>query len=449
MYIANAGEAVDFIYARYSPLAGVTIDSRDVRPGSIFFGLPGARVDGGTFAESALKAGANLAVVGREHDGLPSGILTVDNPLEVLRQLAVRRREDIHVPLLAITGTNGKTTTTRLIVRALMARYRVAATLGNFNNALGLPLSLLRVRDDDEIVVLEMGANHPGEIAALCELARPTHGLITSIGVAHLEGFGSIEGVQQTKGELFAYLKKHGGTAFVRTDDARVNALSELYHIGCSAVGYSLAQYHVEVDRGSIPLTMSLEYLGQRGRVATELVGGYNAINVVAAVHVATFFNVDFAKALDALQGFCPPDARSRCEPRGGRLVIADCYNANPSSMRVALKNLASLREEGRVCSAILGSMLELGTESRACHAEVLNQVKGMGLHGVFLVGKEWEGLEGVANFSLYPDVEALQRELTPDTFPAGGVILLKGSHGVHLERLLPWLGDGVEAERV
>lgn len=415
----------------------VTIDSRRAGPGDIFFGLPGSRVNGGIYAPMALAQGAELAVVSRG-SGLPPDdrIVEVPNVLDALTSLARWHRERLNIPVLGITGSSGKTTTKELLVAALSAEYRVAATEGNLNNEIGLPLSLLSVKLTDQIAVLEMGASKKGDIAYLCEIARPTHGLITSIGRAHLAGFGDIEGVASAKGELFAYLKRHEGTGFVRLDDDHIAQLATELHLGCSGVGYSLASYGVECEQDSEGLlTLRIASNGQKFTLNTHLVGEYNAINIVAALHVAYFFNVPLAEACAEIATYQPGNHRSQLVRTVHNRVIADCYNANPSSMLAAIGSFRGIGE-GRGM-LILGDMLELGDASEALHREVMETAESVTPGMVYYVGEEFAKVAPPARS--FPNAMALKEYLYSHPI-RGKRVLVKGSHGIKLETVLEML---------
>lgn len=432
------------IYGAYNPAVGVSIDSRTVRSGAIFFGMPGRQVNGGEYLEQVLSAGAALAVIQPEYlDGCDSELrqraVAVDDVVQCLQAVAIHHRGQIAVPVIGVTGTNGKTTTRMLLQAALAAEYRVGGTEGNLNNELGVPLTLLNQSYQKDILVIEMGANHPQEIAALCRIAQPTHGLITSIGEAHLEGFGSVEGVARTKGELFQYLKAHGGTSFVRVDDARIAALSEEIHLGCSASNYSLSQYKVSVSlSASSALNIRFAWQGRPYALQTNLIGVYNTINVIAALHVAHYFNVPLEAACLAVGEFAPQALRSQMIRCGALSIIADCYNANPMSMRAAIENFAQLRGEGRAY-IILGEMRELGAVSQEAHRNIAALVMALPAVQVYFVGEAWNGLTGCSK--TFKTVDEVQAELTAHPI-AEGLVLLKGSRAVALEGLIPMLRE-------
>lgn len=434
--LKDANKIISTIYSHYNDAAGACIDSRKVKKGSIFFGIPGQRQDGGLFAEEALAAGAAMAVVEIEAMRGMQNIIVVPNAVEALQSTALRHRASLNYPIIAITGSNGKTTTRMLLETALATRYNVQATKGNYNNELGTPLTILSMGSAHEIGIVEMGANHVGEIAFLCEIARPTHGLITSIGAAHLEGFGSIEGVAKTKGELFAYLKENSGTGFVRDDDPHIAKMAEQIHLGCSASHYSLASYKA-VNRNSSneQFTLTVEWEGKQHTINSQLIGAYNAINLVAAVHVANYFNIDFENACHAVSNYAPTNHRSQLIERNGRRIIADCYNANLSSMQAAIESFSAMTSEKRKI-AILGSMLEMGSESAHAHKTIRQIMAKHTAISTLFVGSEWGGVDTQNCFQDWQScAEHLQTIDLHDT-----LILLKGSHGIALDKLLELL---------
>ena len=422
------------IYAHYT--LGVETDSRKVRPGVIFFGLPGERVNGGDFAEAALAKGAVLAVVDKPSLQGKAGIVVVPDVLRTLAEVANLHRQTLHCPVLGVTGTNGKTTTKELLRAVLASQYRVAATEGNFNNAIGVPLTLLSIPRDTQFAIVEMGANHPQEIAALCEIAEPTHGLITSIGEAHLEGFGSIEGVAHTKGELFGYLKAHNGLGFVRDDDPRVAQEAERVHLGCSASRYSLAAYQLTTQVAAEG-TLSFSFSWQRNTFSchTHLVGTYNAINALAALHVGHYFNVPLAQGCRALEAYAPHLHRSQLLHTRRNQLIVDCYNANPTSMRLAIESFLQIPTSGKRL-LILGEMRELGDAAPAAHRAVQAQVAQSPEVEVWYIGSQWEKLSHALYFPSTPEcIRHLQLGHYSD-----GLVLLKGSNSVALDTIIPYL---------
>jgi len=424
------------IYAHYQWESGVTTDSRKVKAGTIFFGLPGVHTNGGVFAEDVLARGAALAVVDIVALSGKPNVIVVPNVKQILAEVAWLHRQTIHCPLLAITGTNGKTTTKELLRRVLSSHYRVSATEGNYNNDIGVPLTLLAIPPDCEFAIVEMGANHPFEIAALCEIAEPTHGLITSIGAAHLEGFGSINGVAKAKSELFEFLKSRDAVTFVREDDARIANEATRLHLGCLAIPYSASAYKMtsrtEADG---TLVYSLEVNKQLYNGQTNLVGSFNAINILAALHVGYYFNVPISDGIKAIATYLPKLNRSQLVVAKRNRLVVDCYNANPTSMRLAIESFMQIPcKENRLL--ILGEMRELGDVTEAAHREVQEQVAALNDGDVWYIGTNWERRAGAL---LFDDVAACMRHIELIHY-ANSLILLKGSHSVGLEKLIELL---------
>ena len=412
----------------------VRVDSREVREGDLFFGLPGEHFDGSQFAEKALEAGASVVAVRGEGFARGEKTIVSESPLQLLQEMARWKREQLRVPVIGITGSSGKTTTKELLVSALSTSMRVAATEGNLNNDIGVPLTVANFPQDLGIAVVEMGASHIGDIAKLCDIAEPTHGLITSVGKAHLEGFGDIEGVMRGKGELFAYIKRTGGVTFTRKDDERVFEMAKRIHLGCMSVGYSLAEYGTEithdVDSGLLGVSVSIG--GTRYTVRTQLVGDYNAINIVAALHVAYYFNVPVQKACDAIEAYVPSNHRSQLIRTERNSVVADCYNANPSSMLAALDSFVQRKAAFRW--AFLGEMREMGAASASVHSEIVKRAERLLDGNVFYVGAAFHGVSPAERW--FRDAEELRLYLQRNPIERAE-ILVKGSHGVGLELVL------------
>lgn len=426
---------IEEIYSYYTPTAGVSIDSRKISTGTIFFGLPGEKVNGGIYAQQALKAGASLAIVDSEHACNIKDCIAVPNVTETLIELAKWHRKLLTCPIIGITGTNGKTTTKELLRTVLASQYKVTATEGNLNNAIGVPLTLLSIPRDCELAIVEMGANHPHEIATLCSIADPTHGLITSIGAAHLEGFGSLESIAQTKSELFAYLHTRDRLAFVRSDDTLILEKSTKLHLGCMASYYSLESYAVNLSTdtdGHLDLHFILN--NHRYHCPTQLVGSYNAINVVAALHVGHYFNVPFEQGCKAIANYTPAIHRSQLVLGARNKLIVDCYNANPTSMQLAIESFMQIPYTGKRL-LILGAMKELGFATQEAHSKLQQLVQHLNT-SVWYIGSEWEKEDGALYFATTADCMR-HIELT---HYHNALILLKGSHSVGLERLLPLL---------
>ena len=434
------------LYAKYLACGcQVTTDSRAIRGGEIFFALRGENFDGNNYALKALEAGAAWAVVNEDcpsFAGLTgeSRLIKVADPFKTLQELAIWHRTHVRdgkLPVLGLTGTNGKTTTKNLIAAVLAKKYRVTATQGNLNNDIGVPLSLLSITPETEIAVIEMGANHPDDIAKLVQVSRPDYGLITNVGRAHLLGFGSFEGVKAAKGELYNWLGSHRGSLiFLNEDDADLREMAAKQP--CHTFGYGINYQHAVI----LPATPEEPFLRIKlgdDLVQTHLVGAYNATNVLAALAVGEYFGVARADAIAAVAEFVPDNNRSQMVRTAANTLIVDAYNANPSSMRAALDNFRHVEAERKL--ALLGDMRELGEESVAEHEKVVRQLRENGIPAC-LVGEEFR--KALANLpagdeSWFPTADALTEHLKTNPV-SDTVILIKGSHSISMEKVVPTL---------
>jgi UDP-N-acetylmuramoyl-tripeptide--D-alanyl-D-alanine ligase len=402
--------------------------------GCLFFALKGARFDGNRFALQALEKGAARAVV--DDASLPTHpqLWLVDDVLAALQTLANRHRRTLNIPVIAVTGTNGKTTTKELLARVLATRYQTGVTQGNLNNHIGVPLTLLRMNATTQIGIVEMGASHPGEIAELCRIAEPDFGLITNIGKAHLEGFGSLEGVRKAKGELYDYLTIHAGTTFYNADHA---ILSEMVaERALRTVRYGIKEQAVRITAPDATCPFLRFSLPDYPLIETNLTGAYNIDNVLAALAVGKHFNIPAAAAVAAVSAYAPDNARSQLIRTARNTVIMDAYNANPSSMAVAIDHFIRLPANHKML--ILGDMLELGANSAAEHAAVIDRLTQSPLKDVWLVGRLFT--QAAQNrYRCFDSTDAVKAHLA--AAPLTGVtLLIKGSRGVGLDRLEAYL---------
>ena len=404
------------LYSIFTEHPSVTTDSRNIPEGSIFFALKGPKFDGNRYAADALNKGASFAVVDDPNVAADDRYILVSDTLQALQQLASEHREALGTPILAITGSNGKTTTKELISRVLQRQFNVVATKGNLNNHIGVPLTLLSFDKDTEFGIVEMGANNPGEIANLCSIALPNFGIITNIGRAHLEGFGSPEGVARAKGELYDFLSAHEGKTFVRTDDETLSRMvSE--RDGLQTIGYST------YDAEGFP---------------NNLTGSFNLMNIAAAVAIGRYFGVNEEGIREAIAGYEPDNMRSQQVETGRNKVILDCYNANPSSMSAAISNLNN-EAAGLPVAVILGDMGELGSYSDEEHANILRLLDAENITEQYLVGPNFAEASAKiptrANRQLFTDTAALAEYLKSAPL-SGHLILVKGSRAVGLEKI-------------
>lgn len=432
---------LDALYHLYCEHRQVTTDSRKVAPGGLFFGLRGERFDGNQFAGEALNKGAAFAVVDDPSVIVSDRYLLVEDSLKTLQQLALYHRRQLEIPVIAITGSNGKTTTKELVSAVLSSHYPTFSTPGNLNNHIGVPLSLLAIPPGTEVAVIEMGANHQGEIAELCRLAEPTHGLITNIGKAHLEGFGGLEGVKKGKSELYRFLAGENGVIFVNRDEAFLEELSapSKRRIFYYRTDDLLSEKHpYTANLLATQPFLKVAFLNEEGRVEvveSQLVGAYNFNNILTAIVLGKYFKVPGNKIRMAIEGYEARNNRSQVLKWRTGTIILDAYNANPSSMRRALENFGEMPAPAKV--AILGDMLELGEYSDAEHESIARQARAMELFALALVGPAFGKAARQLGVLHFPDVAALQQWFRSQTFPDRTLFLIKGSRGMQLERVL------------
>ena len=417
----------------------VTTDSRNCPEGSLFIALKGESFNGNAFAGKALETGCAYAVIDESEYAIEGDqrYIFVDDCLQTLQQLANYHRRQLGTRVIGITGTNGKTTTKELISAVLSQSHNILYTLGNLNNHIGVPSTLLRLKAEHDLAVIEMGANHPGEIKFLSEIVEPDCGIITNVGKAHLEGFGSFEGVIKTKGELYDFLrKKEGSTVFIHHDNAYLMNI---------AGGVNLIPYGTEDDLyvngriiGNSPYLTFEWKAGKDGKsyqVQTQLIGEYNFPNALAAITIGRFFGVEDAKINEALAGYTPQNNRSQLKKTDDNTLIIDAYNANPTSMMAALQNFRNMEVPHKML--ILGDMRELGAESAAEHQKIADYLKECAFEKVWLVGDQFAAAEH--SFQTYPNVQEVIRELEADK-PKGYTILIKGSNGIKLSSVVDYL---------
>ena len=427
----------DRLYELCRSSAGVTTDSRSLREGEIFFALRGPNHDGNRHAPAALEAGALAAVV---DDPSLTGdrYIVVRSVLETLDALARRHRRSLRVPVIAITGSNGKTATRELVTAVLSRKGQVHGTAGNLNNHIGVPLTLLGAPSDIAFMVVEMGANHKGEIAALCETAMPTHGIITNIGTAHIEGFGSLEDVKRAKSELYRWLGKSGGTAIYNDDNP---VLTDLVSLAGRSVTYSSpGGRNLRVDTAAgegLTLRVSASIDESRYEFETGLFGSYNIDNVRAAMATGLLFEVPEQEIVDAISSYRPANNRSQIVDTGRNIIICDAYNANPSSMEKAIASFAALKSEKKM--VILGDMLELGSESDAGHAAVVRQLDSLDDAEILLAGPRFRHAAAGTRAELF-GTSGEVAEWLRNKNPGGYTVLVKGSRGMMMEKVFPLL---------
>lgn len=422
---------IEELYQIYLKYPNVQTDTRSLNPGCLFFALKGETFNGNEFAGKALEQGAAYAIIDEAAYAIDEKTILVDDVLATLQQLAAFHRSQLNIPVIGITGSNGKTTSKELVHAVLATTYKTSTTVGNLNNHIGIPLTLLRIPLDAEMAVVEMGANHQREIAGYCTYAQPSHGIITNCGKAHLEGFGGVEGVRKGKGELYDHLRSIDGTAFImwdydylRTMSAGIAHCIKYGTIDADVEGHvAQAQPFIEVEMTKGSLT---------GMIRTQLVGDYNLPNVLMAVAVGQYFNVAPDKIKQAIESYTPSNSRSQLVKQGTNHIILDAYNANPSSMRGAIENLMRLQAGNKVL--MLGAMAELGEESLEEHQQIVNLIGQSDWKAVVLVGGDFLKIDHP--FVSLPDSAAARDWFQQQSFE-NCHILIKGSRSQQMEKIL------------
>lgn len=430
----------DAIYQIFKQHPNIVTDSRKVEPGCLFFALKGERFNGNEFAAQAIENGAAFAVTDETIANPHGRSILVDDVLHTLQQLATHHRRQFNIPVLAITGSNGKTTTKELVSAVLASHYPAHFTRGNLNNHIGVPLTLLAMPERTEIAIVEMGANHPGEIDFLCRIAEPTHGLITNVGKAHLEGFGGFEGVKRTKSELYRYLAERNGLVFINADEPYLSELAEgnklkLFYHRSDAPDASHVPF--EVKSVSDEPFLEVAFLSEKGELVSaksRLVGRYNFDNLMTAVAVGKYFKVPAEKIVSAIEGYIPSNNRSQLLTLGSNTFILDAYNANPTSMAHALSSFSKMPAKSKV--AILGAMKELGGYSDEEHEKTAEYAASLHLDQCVLVGEEFREAATRHGALFFENTAQLctwfQREMFSNTY-----FLIKGSRSIGLEQML------------
>jgi UDP-N-acetylmuramoyl-tripeptide--D-alanyl-D-alanine ligase len=422
---------IDKIYRQFLDSTGISTDTRSLKGGEVFFCLKGNNFNGNEFANEALLKGAKIVVLDEEahYDATNKKQLLVKNSLDLLQKLALHHRRKQDIPLIGITGSNGKTTTKELITAVLDTQYKVFSTPGNFNNHIGVPLSLLKIEKKHQIAVIEMGANRVGEIADLCKLSNPNCGIITNIGQAHLEGFRSYKNIKKTKLALYESLRKNSGFVFVKYEDEEL--MEESTHMKRETYGFS-NEADVQVRLKSGKPNLELEYNGEL--ISTQLFGEFNIFNVAAAIAIGKHFKVSNDNIKKALETFHPANNRSQIVKGKNNLLIMDAYNANPDSMTSVIEFFGHLKAYSK--SLILGDMLELGEFEQTKHKEILDLIGHFNFDHVFLVGQAFGQFKNeFPQYEFFDDSHQAKKHF--ETFPIQtNQILLKGSRGIKLEIL-------------
>ncbi|RYD75267.1 MAG: UDP-N-acetylmuramoyl-tripeptide--D-alanyl-D-alanine ligase [Sphingobacteriales bacterium] len=427
------------LYNHYLKNPVISTDTRNISEGCLFFALKGDNFNANELAGQAIEKGAAFVIVDEEQYAVNQKCLLVNDVLSTLQDLARHHRKQLSIPVIGLTGSNGKTTSKELINAVLAERYKTFATFGNLNNHIGVPLSILSIKTDVEIAIIEMGANHQKEIELLCTIAQPTHGIITNVGMAHLDGFGGFEGVKKGKAELYTYLKENNGYTFINRDNAYLAEMSE-------AAGLTkLIFYGTEngnTIRGALKSSDPFIEVNWTNHdvsttVKTNLTGSYNFENILAAICIGDFFDMKPQEINSGLSNYEPKNNRSQLTKTGSNTVICDFYNANPSSMTAALNNISVLTADKKV--AILGDMFELGPESEAQHKLIASQASISNLDETIFIGKYFYGFKDQYK-GLFFETPAKAAVYLAENKITGAMVLLKGSRGMKLESLLQYL---------
>jgi UDP-N-acetylmuramoyl-tripeptide--D-alanyl-D-alanine ligase len=433
--------AIEQLYDLYLQHPVISTDTRKIAAGSLFFALKGDKFNANTFAAQAVEAGAAYAIIDDAAYRTSDKTILVDDVLITLQDLARYHRKQLQIPVIGLTGSNGKTTTKELINAVLSQQFNTLATVGNLNNHIGVPLTILSINHTHDIAVIEMGANHQKEIELLCTIAQPTHGVITNVGKAHLEGFGGIQGVKKGKGELYDYLKATGGTAFVNANSADLLQMQEARHLE-NVVYYGTRSFLDSIDA---VLTQNTPYLAlqwtvkgaeaDEHQIATHLTGEYNLPNIIAAICIGHYFNLSATKINAGIKDYHPQNNRSQIVKTASNTLICDYYNANPSSMLVAIDNLKKMQAEHKVM--ILGDMFEMGPEAEAEHEAIVETALLIPADEHIFVGSEFFHQRAEHRGTYYETTEDAINALKAKPI-TNATVLIKGSRGMALERLVP-----------
>lgn len=414
------------LYKIYQKHQTICTDTRKISNGCLFFALKGENYDANEFALEAIQNGASYAIIDDAKYFLSSECILVDNVLETLQLLANYHRQKLDIPFIGITGSNGKTTTKELINAVLQQKYRTIATKGNLNNHIGVPLTILSIPKDCEIAIIEMGANHIGEIELLCNIAEPNFGIITNIGTAHIEGFGSREGVIKTKNELYEFIRNTNGKLFINKNDELLVSLAK----GIDCVEYSKIYINV------IESNPFLSFIWKEITINTQLYGDYNIPNILAAIKVGEYFNVDNEKIINGLENYVSSNNRSQIVEQNNQTLFLDAYNANPTSMEAAINSFSTLKDGTKLM--VIGDMLELGYVSKEEHQKIASKINELNFEAIF-IGKEFQKIDLKYHFTFLNNYEEAINWFE-NSEKIYNKILIKGSRGIKLEKVAEYL---------
>lgn len=421
---------IEEIYTVFKKYPHVQTDSRKLQQGELFFALKGPNFNGNIFTKKALELGAAYVIADEKQDFEDQRIILVDDVLLTLQALAKHHRNQFNIPFIAITGSNGKTTTKELLHEVLSSTYKTYTTVGNLNNHIGVPLTILKIKEDAEMAIIEMGANHVQEIESYCQYTQPTHGLITNIGKAHLEGFGGEEGVKKGKGELFDYIQLHHGMAFINRDDVAVNEIGE--KVSKSVMYGSTGLHPVGNVLKSDPFLEVNISSENPFSIQTNLVGNYNLPNVLASVCIGRYFEVSDEKIKNAIEHYKPSNSRSQLIKKESNSIILDAYNANPGSMKAAIENFSQMQGENKIL--LLGDMKELGENTADEHQVIISLIDQHKWKAVVLVGDYFGSLKH--NYTGFEN-SVLAKEWFDNQDFENALILIKGSNSMHMEKII------------
>jgi UDP-N-acetylmuramoyl-tripeptide--D-alanyl-D-alanine ligase len=424
---------INEVYNIFLKYPSISTDTRDIKPDSIFFSLKGDNFNGNIFADKAIEKGAIYAIIDESKFKKDSRYILVDNALDNLQQLAIIHRNHLKIPIIGITGTNGKTTTKELINCILSPKYKTLATQGNLNNHIGVPLTVLSITNEHEIAIIEMGANHIGEIGELCRISQPDFGIITNIGKAHLEGFGNLEGVIKTKNDLYLEVAKKNGKLFVNADNPILNNLSE--NIDRICYGKSSTNYcYGNLKKQNAFINIEYYCDSNYDLINTQLVGFYNFENILAAITIGCYFKIEKQFIKKALENYLPTNSRSQIVKSKTNTIILDAYNANPSSLEASIKNFAEIVADNKIL--MIGDMLELGEYSEVEHRNILHIIEMLNFNNVILVGPQFSSVCEKKDWLCFKNSMLAKDRLILNPIK-NAYVLIKGSRGIKMEVVL------------